>query len=314
MIGFAGKVWNSGTTFETEEKGTKKTSVEKNIANYLVIHSSKVWNSVTGRATFEQAETLLHEIERKYEESKEQYEKAISSIASQIEQKISKINYHKQDIYSDHFARFISLGNKLHNISVKGTNFLDYFDDSIIRVKELATVRNKSELYLIDFNNLKFTEIALGIITLGFFSRKKAKQTLSEVQKEEKKINKEIAKMKSQIVKAENILRSIENVAEYFTVLIQKYAKLLDRFEYGIKSQTQINILKGNVLENGKLDFKMMPVAHLEEFQALFNLSIVLKQMASLGYLNEEGQIEKNDIQSVETLQIEIKNTQVLAA
>ena len=48
--------------------------------------------------------------------------------------------------------------------------------------------------------------------------------------------------MDTQIVKAQEILDSIVNVSEYFTELIKNYSKILDRFEYGIKSQIQKNI------------------------------------------------------------------------
>lgn len=280
----------------------------------IVKNPKKVWNAVTGRTKFEQAEELLKEIEERYSTARLNYDKNISEIANKIEEKVSKINYHKKDIYDNHFTRFTSLGNRLHNISIKGKNFLEYFDDSITQVKTLDGVRSKNELYMIDFNNLKFTEIALGFFTLGFFTRKKANQTLFKVQEEETRINEEIEKMESQIIKVKVILESIVNVDEYFAILIQNYSKLLDRFEYGVKSQIQKNILKGSKLEDGKLNFKMMPIAHIEEFQALFNLSIVLKQMASLGYLSEDGQINDEDIKSVENVKYIIDNSEFLVA
>lgn len=315
-MGLVSKVWNGAKKIvKSGARGLKKAAVAiKDTVIDIATNPNKVWNSFTGRTKFEEAEALLKEIERRYEKASNQYQEDIDNIASQIEQKVSKINYHKQNIYNEHFSRFINLGNKIHNISIKGENFLEYFDNSIIQVKNLGTVKDKNELYEIDFNNLKFTEIALGVLTLGFFTRKKAKETLLKVQEEESRINEEIEKMKVQTAKAKVILESIDTVDEYFTVLIQNYIKLLDRFEYGIKSQVQKNILKGIALEHGKLDFKMMPIVHIEEFQALFNLSIVLKQMASMGYLSEDGQIKDEDIKSVENIKFVINSTQLLAA
>lgn len=292
--------------------GTKK--LVKDSADYVCTKVSKTWNALTGKDKFKQAEELLNKIEEEYSNAKLNYEKKVLEISSKIEKKIFKINYHKKDIYDNHFTKFVSLGNKLHNISIKGKNFLEYFDDSITQVKILNGVRSKNELYMIDFNNLKFTEIALGFLTLGFFTRKKANQTLFKVQEEEMRINEEIQKMEAQLIKAQVILESIDNVDEYFCILIQNYSRLLDRFEYGIKSQIQKNILKGDKLDNGKLNFKMMPIAHIEEFQALFNLSIVLKQMASLGYLSEDGKINDEDIKSVENIKNLINNSNLLAA
>lgn len=304
-MGTFSKVWNA----------TKK--IANAIGNTIVDvvkNPNKVWNAVTGRTKFEQAEELLKEIEERYSTARLNYDRNILEITNKIEEKVSKINYHKKDIYDNHFTRFVSLGNKLHNISIQGKNFLEYFDDSIIQLKTFNGVRDKSELYMIDFNSLKFTEIALGFLTLGFFTRKKANQTLFKVQEEKDRIDEEIQKMEAQTTKAKVILESIDNVEEYFTVLIQNYSKLLDRFEYGIKSQIQKNILKGNKLDNGKLNFKMIPIAHIEEFQALFNLSIVLKQMTSLGYLTEEGQIDNKDIESFKNVKVLINNSNLLAS
>ena len=120
--------------------------------------------------------------------------------------------------------------------------------------------------------------------------------------------------MNSQIIKAQKILDSIDNVSEYFTELIKNYSKILDRFEYGIKSQIQKNILKGNKLDNGKINFRMMPIVHIQEFQALFNLSIVLYQMASLGYLSDAGEIKDEDIKSLKKITNLIKNNDLVAA
>ncbi|MCT7649157.1 hypothetical protein [Aliarcobacter butzleri] len=297
-------------------KDTKDYMVEKieDTSNFISDKGSKVFNAVTGKATFLEAEKLYKKIEEEYTRKNNEYKKKIFDIGKEIEEKVSNINYHKEDIYLNHFERFKNLGDKLHNVSINGKHFLEYFDDSIIRINNQNGIRSKREIYKIDFNNLKFTEIAFGILTLGFYTRKKAKETLLEVQAEEIRVKKDIEEMNSNIVKAQVILNSISNVSEYFTELIKNYSKILDRFEYGIKSQIQKNILKGSKLDNGKLNFKMMPIAHIEEFQALFNLSIVLYQMASLGYLSDAGEIKDEDIKSLEKITNLIKNNDLVAA
>ncbi|MDN5103352.1 hypothetical protein O8C99_09150 [Aliarcobacter butzleri] len=297
-------------------KDTKDYMVDKieDASDYISDKGSKVFNAVTGKATFLEAEKLYKKIEEEYTRKNNEYKKKIFDIGKEIEEKVSNINYHKEDIYLNHFERFKNLGDKLHNVSINGKHFLEYFDDSIIRINNQNGIRSKREIYKIDFNNLKFTEIAFGILTLGFYTRKKAKETLLEVQAEEIRVKKDIEEMNSNIVKAQVILNSISNVSEYFTELIKNYSKILDRFEYGIKSQIQKNILKGSKLDNGKLNFKMMPIVHIQEFQALFNLSIVLYQMSSLGYLSDAGEIKDEDIKSLEKITNLIKNNDLVAA
>ncbi|PYE30394.1 hypothetical protein DFP83_1171 [Idiomarina fontislapidosi] len=57
-----------------------------------------------------------------------------------------------------------------------------------------------------------------------------------------------------------------------------------------------------NNLFSLRLDFRLLPNVHIEEFLALFNLSIVLKQMANLGYLSESGEILQADTEKAEKL------------
>ncbi|WP_394389206.1 hypothetical protein [Shewanella woodyi] len=62
-----------------------------------------------------------------------------------------------------------------------------------------------------------------------------------------------------------------------------------------------------------KLDFKLLPVVHLEEFRALFNLSIVLKQMANLGYLSDSGEFIETDRKKAKAV-YEMSKSQSLCA
>lgn len=284
------------------------SDIASDVSDHIGNMGSKTWNSVTGRDDFEEAEELYEKMEKKYNNAKLEYENNISRIANEIESKVSNINYHKTNIFNSLFPKFVLLGNKIHNISIHGNNFLEYFDSSIIKINKLSGLTEKKKLYKIDFNSLKMKEVTYGIFTLGAYTRKKAKETLNNVKDQETPLNEIIEKMEDQVTKAEVVLESIDNVDEYFVVLIQNYSKLLERFEYGINSQIQKNILKGNKLEDGKLNFKLMPIVHIEEFQALFNLSIVLKQMASLGYLTELGEIKKDDDEMFKNVKTLVNN------
>ncbi|MGO3445683.1 MAG: DNA repair protein, partial [Pseudoalteromonas distincta] len=122
------------------------------------------------------------------------------------------------------------------------------------------------------------------------------------VKQERERVFEEIKKMEAQQVKLSVVSKSIDSVVDYFAQLIMNYSILLDRFEFGIQSQRVKQLSNSDNVYNLKLDFKLLPVAHIEEFQALFNLSIVLKQMANLGYLNKEGEVVDEDIKMSEVL------------
>jgi hypothetical protein len=325
------KTWNAGKKLvkkvvEVVKKVTEKTvevvstvikktaKVITDVARPISKKVKKVWNGVTGKEKFEEAEALLKSIEEKYNKKKYSYERAMNLLLKDLEKNISKINYHKTEIYDKHFKKFTDLANKLHNLTIEGKNFLEYFDSSVTEIKHSHGVRAKKDLYLIDFNNLSFKDVSLGVLTLGFFTRKKAKQTLIKVKEEEIRIDEEIVKMDSQLKKIKVVLNSIQNVSTYFDQLVLSYSKLLNRFEYGIKTQTQKMLLLGLELNSGKIDFKLMPIAHIEEFQALFNLSIVLKQMSTMGYLNNKGSVIQKDIKAINNIKKKDKEIGLLVA
>ncbi|AFL69630.1 hypothetical protein [Sulfurospirillum barnesii] len=274
-------------------------------------HGSKVLSRITGEDKFKQAEKLRKKITRKYNKTETSYEQQSKILLDSLEQTITSINNHKQEIYKNHFSQFTLLANRLHNLSIQGESFIEYFDSSIYEMKNLNAVRSKNDLYSIDFNNMKAQEITIGIITLGWSTRSKAVETLRNVQAEEKRVHEEITKMNAHITQLETALLALENVEEYFASLIHNYEKLLHRFRYGIASQMQKNMLNDIALETGKLDFKMMPIVHIEEFQALFNLSIILKTMATMGYLDEQGNVNEEDQKSINNIKLLV--TQELA-
>ena len=228
-------------------------------------------------------------------EKQKKYEKSIADIGNRIDSKVKTINSVKQEIYDIHFKRFISIANRMHSVTIKGQPFDELFDDKIFNVKQEISISKKNDLILINFDKFSFVRAASYVFTLGFYSRKKAKESLLKVQEEESKINDEIAKMKSQVIKLTVIEESISQVVNYFDVLVSNYEELLNRFDYGVQSQrNKLMLQSGNIISH-KLDFKMMPTVHLEEFFALFNLSAVLKAMSSLGYLTDTGTVVEGE-------------------
>jgi len=103
-------------------------------------------------------------------------------------------------------------------------------------------------------------------------------------------------------------------VVSYFDTLVMNYEKLLNRFEYGVQSQRNKLMLQSENIISHKLNFKMMPTVHLEEFFALFNLSIVLKTMSTLGYLTDAGTIVDGEAEKSKALFEKAKVISAIAA
>ncbi|GGB03466.1 hypothetical protein [Agarivorans gilvus] len=263
---------------------------------------SKVWNAFTGKHYADEAEAIIAETQLRYDKAKQTYESEVRRISADIEQKVSQINQFKLNIYQQHFARFMKLSRRLHNVVVAGQPFEELFDDKILEIKTQTGVRAKSEIMLIDFNQMGLLDTLGMVLTLGIFSRKKAKESLQRAKDEQRRVNEEISKMQAQPRQLQVVAESIDNVCDYFSELVNSYSQLLDRFEYGIQTQRMQQLANNSDVFAHKLDFKLLPVAHLEEFRALFNLSIVLKQMANLGYLSESGEFIDADCQQASAM------------
>ncbi|WP_178863447.1 DNA repair protein [Thiomicrorhabdus cannonii] len=302
MLSFA---WGPSSKISRKSEG-ESDSVRRQITN--------VWNNITGKADFLEAQERLNAISVKYESFKTEYESEMLLIAEDLAIKVESINQFKIDIYQSHFESFLSIVNRVHDVKINGVNFLDFFDESIFQRKKITGIRSDSELFKIDFNNLSLKEYFFSIFTWGFYSRKKAKETLQEVMIEEERINCEIQEMTTQLNQARVAKDSLEMIVMYFDRLLKTYEALLSKFEYGVIAQINKAHLGGDDLVDGKISFKRLPNFHLENFYVLFNLSIVLKEMSKLGYLTEQGEVIHQDLSTLEMFKEPLKNLNILVA
>lgn len=276
-------------------------------------HSTNMWNGITGKNLMEQAEAVWDRVEKhkiKINKCKTEIEK----LGRVIDTKISNINYLKNEIYRNHFMKFKSLADRLHNLNIHGQSFNEFFDESIVTFAYLTSVKDKSDCFKIDFDNLSFSEKFFGFLSLGYMTRKAARESLEEVKKTELSLAHDVAKIKEHLAKVGKTVEAISQIEEYFSFITTNYVKLLGRFEYGVRTQTYKRIIENHVNVSGKINFKEIPVVHIEEFHAIFNLSIVLKKMASLGYLSESGEMLVHDIAEYENLKDMVSKSELIAA
>ncbi|TKB52750.1 DNA repair protein [Ferrimonas aestuarii] len=271
------------------------------VADKVKNKAQKAWHSFTGENTARKAERLYKQIKTRYDQARSDYEKDSERITESIRLEIEQVNQRKQEIYDCHFNRFVRVAKRLHNVTVKGQPFEEFFDKHVLEIKGSEGIRHERELITINFDEFSWTRVASYLFTLGFHSRKQAKESLKRVEEEEARINEEIRKMQSHLVVLKTTLKAIQQVQGYFDELVGNYSALLDRFEYGIQSQRHLLLATGNVMTH-RLDFRQIPIAHIEEFHALFNLSIVLNHMSNQGYLSDEGLPVDADIDSAKTL------------
>lgn len=260
---------------------------------------SKVMSAISGKRDFDEAEQRYEVLKSKYEDAKFKYKEDVERKVKEIKLSLGAISFNKQLAFNEKFPRFQAVAKYLCNVTVNGVAFEEYFKKDVLEYQTSSDIQSKDMLFEINFNSMSFTHMALSIITLGFFSRKKAKQSLQQVIDEESRISEEIEKFNAQLAKLDQVQSSIGNVVKYFDGIISGYDKLLRRFEFGVNSQRLIQARFSNF---DKLDFRQMPVKHLEDFHALFNLSLVLKTMSTMGFLSESGELMNDEVSFINEL------------
>lgn len=264
-----------------------------------------VWGSVTGKKKAEKAKAKLEALQEKFEKRDAKYQSVVEQQTNSIVRELEAINKLKESTYTNAFPEFLKIANRLHNISIAGAPLLEAIQLPENLVHKPIAVRSKSEILTIDFDNLSAGDIAKGIITFGCSSRKAAKESLKRAEDEEQRMEEEFAKMDASENKLERTLNSISEVHRYFKATLDFYQKIGKRLQHGIAAQ-QVAHIAFNGAYAGKVDFRSLPIKQLEDFMALYNMTILLKEMATRNYLtaptegNPELSIDEKDQQLLE--------------
>lgn len=224
--GFIRKV-GSAIASGVKKVGSAIASGAKAAANGV----KKVAARISGKDKFEEAERLYDEISKRYNEKREHFQKEIERITSLIEEHVKSINDSKRMIKRELFPAMANKISKIKDIRISDEYSVEEYIESVLNVD---TIRSREQLFTIDFNAHKVKTTFQAIFTLGFYTRKKAKETLYNVKEEEAKINSEISRMDSEINKIYIIEKSIKQVADMFTSVIEMYNNLLIRLDSSI--------------------------------------------------------------------------------
>lgn len=249
---------------------------------------SNGYKSFTGQATFEEADRMYADIKRRFEEHKRYFEKEVDSLSTEIEKQVSSINKSKTIIKTELFPAFSEKMSRLKDIPVSDNYLKEYFSGSTLKVDK---IKAKADLYLIDFKKNPIKSNALAIVTLGFYTRKKAKETLERVKEEKKRLEEEMERMDSELIKLRRIKDALELIAEYYLSLIEIYRKLLNRLDNSVNFLMIRCISTVHKLVREQMSIKLLPKSQQAEIMAMVSISKVLKTMVEKN-ITMEGKTE----------------------
>ncbi|WP_028299110.1 hypothetical protein [Oceanospirillum beijerinckii] len=264
-----------------------------------------VCGTITGKKKAEQAKEKFAELEREFKKRNKAYSEFVEFKTSEIAKQVQVINELKMQTFSGAFPEFLNVANRLHNVSIRGKPILDAvaIPEKMIHTPE--AVRSKQDILTIDFDDLSTKQKVVGVLTFGISTRKAAKESLKRAEDEEQRLKEEYAKMDATQVKLKHTLTALKEIAHYYRSIIELYGKTVKRLSHGIAAQ-QVSHIAFSGQFVGKVDFRTLPTRQLEDFMALYNMTILLKEMASRQYLSmptesrPELELDKKDMDLTE--------------
>ena len=177
--------------------------------------------------------------------------------------------------------------SKIKDIRISDEYSVEEYIESVLNVD---SIRSREQLFTIDFNAHKVKTTFQAIFTLGFYTRKKAKETLYNVKEEEAKINSEISRMDSELNKINIIEKSIKQVADMFTSVIEMYNNLLIRLDSSINYLLVRSLAFAHQIVGKQMSVKVLPKMQQKEVEAIITASKILKTMTETQLLSVEKQ------------------------
>ena len=250
---------------------------------------SSGYKCFTGQATFEEADRMYNEVLRRFEKHKAYFEKEVDNLSSEIEIQVKSINSSKEIIKTELFPAFAEKMKRLKDIPVSNEYLNEYFSGTTIKVDSM---KSKADLYLIDFKKKPFKSNALAIVTLGFYTRKKAKETLERVKEEKKRLEEEMTRMDSELVKLRRIKDALGLIAEYYLSLIELYRVFLNRIDNSVNFLIIKCVSFAHKLVRDQMSIKLLPKSQQAEIMAMVSISKVLKSMIDKN-ITMDGKVER---------------------
>ena len=246
---------------------------------------TNMWNKFSGRDDFEEANNLYEEIAERYNTKREEFESDTDRLVESIERHVGAINQYKKKITNVLFPEFAEKITKIKDVKLpSGFSVEEYIDNPL----NLDGIRDRSEMFSIDFNKHKLKTTIQAVFTLGFYTRKKAKETLLRVHEEEKKLEDEMSRMDAAVTQLEMIETSLDNVEHYFASLIEIYEQMLVRLDNSVSYLCVKCLTFAHKIVKIGMSMNSLPMAQRKEIEAIVSASKILKVMTEIQLLSIE--------------------------
>ena len=243
---------------------------------------AKVWKKCTGQDVAEEAERRLAALEERTRRRNEEFNAFTSEKSKEINDALASINACRKKLNDELFPQFCSLAGNFRNWSVADVGL-----EKSIRLKGgCDTVRSREELMRIDFHNHPISANLLAVFTLGFATRKRAKESLNQVKEEEERMNAEFQKLEAEKARINGVLMSLRQVERQFESCLEVYSRVLDEVDFSVALLRSGRCILGGEIADGKFDVEFLPERHLLSLKAADEITRIVFAIGAHRYVN----------------------------
>lgn len=304
LFSWAKSAWNSAKEKVSQAYNFVKEKA-KEAVNYVKEKASNMWAGFTGEKDAKRAKELYEQAKQKYEDFKAHFENEVAKFSQEINIYIEKINNLKVYYFDNLLVDFKRVISKVSGLDIESEEQLDgHFGYSY----QHERLKRRSQIIKIDFDAHRFKNTVKAIVTLGFATRKAAKESLQEAEAYELGVNECIAKMKGELSKLARFSESVQNLLSYFTNVIQAAERCIDRLRHSLALLKNIHLVRSYSIINGKYDARKLPKAQVKTFMVTNNLMKILQAMSTHKYINATGDnIEECDLSAAKQYAAQIR-------
>ena len=268
------------------------------------------WEKFTGRDKEREAEALLAAMEEKARNKEKEFGDFFEDVQKRIDSSIEKINDIRAELNFQDFRRFEELASNFSLWNVGNTNF--EFSRGLTKV-ELEPLKTREDLFKIDFRNHPIKSNLKAIVSLGFWSRKHAKESLLAVQEENHRLECELKKFDAEKVRLNLVAESLQNVVSFMSSFRAYYKRILDELDYSVNFLRSSYFAQTQTESPKLLDPAMLPERHQKCLECSDKATRIMHEIAKRHYIaatEQSVQMIQKDFQCFNEDKAELENMQ----
>lgn len=233
----------------------------------------------SGKDKYREAKYKYDDAVDEYEKARKHYLAETESLNEKIVMHIDKINYYKEYIQTELFRDFVEMLSLLKDVEIPEEFCEEKYQKQCRQLDSFMKVKSRDALISIDFDGQKIKTALQSIFTLGFYTRKRANESLLRVNEEKAALRKEMSEMDCELAKLETLAESSMYIAYYFMKMSNLFEKWLRYMEHAIHYIGYASMRMNKRILKRSISISILHEKQQKELEATITLGKVLSQM-----------------------------------